>query len=197
MHIIQLLFSPPASFQGWEGKGFQTCWENNLSAGLSRQERGRFIAGSPSSEQGRQRVWRGRQSVRLLSQGPPSQAQEEQSSKKQPGHFYPRRAEAEVASLNRRIQLVEEELDRAQERLATALQKLEEAEKAADESERWVPHTYIWLHGHLQVDPDSSIPSLCYQIILCQNVFIYLFIYLFAVFIFRPSHPEGDSGGLQ
>ena len=38
-------------------------------------------------------------------------------------------AEAEVASLNHRIQLTKEELDSAQERLATALQKLEEGKR--------------------------------------------------------------------
>lgn len=61
-------------------------------------------------------------------------------------------AEGDVAALNRRIQLVEEELDRAQERLATALQKLEEAEKAADESERLAGFSLmthaIWMWRH-------------------------------------------------
>merc|ERR1711899_623200 len=47
-----------------------------------------------------------------------------------------RREEGEVAALNRRIQLLEEDLERSEERLATATQKLAEASHAADESER-------------------------------------------------------------
>lgn len=49
-------------------------------------------------------------------------------------------AESEVAALNRRIQLLEEDLERSEERLATATAKLSEASQAADESERWVRH---------------------------------------------------------
>lgn len=45
-------------------------------------------------------------------------------------------AEGEVAALNRRIQLIEEDLERSEERLKIATQKLEEASQAADESER-------------------------------------------------------------
>ena len=45
-------------------------------------------------------------------------------------------AEGEVAALNRRIQLLEEDLERSEERLATATQKRAEASHAADESER-------------------------------------------------------------
>uniref|UniRef100_A0A6P7G9W5 Tropomyosin-2-like n=1 Tax=Diabrotica virgifera virgifera TaxID=50390 RepID=A0A6P7G9W5_DIAVI len=45
-------------------------------------------------------------------------------------------AESEVAALNRRIQLLEEDLERSEERLATATAKLAEASQAADESER-------------------------------------------------------------
>lgn len=51
-----------------------------------------------------------------------------------------------MAALNRRIQLLEEDLERSEERLATATAKLAEASQAADESERWV-HTIvkIWI----------------------------------------------------
>ncbi|CAH0553632.1 unnamed protein product [Brassicogethes aeneus] len=45
-------------------------------------------------------------------------------------------AESEVAALNRRIQLLEEDLERSEERLASATSKLAEASAAADESER-------------------------------------------------------------
>ncbi|XP_058447240.1 uncharacterized protein LOC131427772 isoform X12 [Malaya genurostris] len=47
-----------------------------------------------------------------------------------------KRAESEVAALNRRIQLLEEDLERSEERLASATAKLSEASAAADESER-------------------------------------------------------------
>lgn len=52
------------------------------------------------------------------------------------GFFAVLQAESEVAALNRRIQLLEEDLERSEERLATATAKLAEASQAADESER-------------------------------------------------------------
>ena len=45
-------------------------------------------------------------------------------------------AEGEIGRLQRRIQLVEEDFERTEERLNQATQKLEEASNAADESER-------------------------------------------------------------
>ena len=41
-----------------------------------------------------------------------------------------------MAALNRRIVLVEEDLERTDDRLKIATQKLDEASKAADEAER-------------------------------------------------------------
>jgi len=48
-----------------------------------------------------------------------------------------------VAALNRRIQLIEEDLERSEERLKVATSKLEEASQAADESERYVPINFV------------------------------------------------------
>lgn len=42
--------------------------------------------------------------------------------------------------MNRRIQLLEEDLERSEERLGSATAKLSEASQAADESERSVFH---------------------------------------------------------
>ncbi|KAG0701378.1 Tropomyosin [Chionoecetes opilio] len=66
-------------------------------------------------------------------------------------------AEGEVAALNRRIQLLEEDLERSEERLNTATTKLAEASQAADESERSVPE------GATE-DPDSRARSLLSRI---------------------------------
>lgn len=50
--------------------------------------------------------------------------------------FWQFQAEGEVAGLNRRVQLLEEDLERSEERLGTATTKLAEASHSADESER-------------------------------------------------------------
>ena len=53
-------------------------------------------------------------------------------------HYLSLQFESEVSGLNRRIQLLEEDLEKSEERLQSATEKLEEASKAADESERYV-----------------------------------------------------------
>merc|ERR1712029_547434 len=45
-------------------------------------------------------------------------------------------AEGEVAALNRRIQMLEEDLEKSEERLLTATQKLDQASTAGDDSQR-------------------------------------------------------------
>jgi len=69
-----------------------------------------------------------------------------------------RRAEGEVAALNRRIQLLEEDLERSEERLNTATTKLAEASQAADESERSVSRAHANA-ALLLADPQSFTAS--------------------------------------
>jgi hypothetical protein len=71
--------------------------------------------------------------------------------------MYSVQAESEVAALNRRIQLLEEDLERSEERLATATAKLAEASQAADESERYVIFLWLW----------------CAQIKRCVHILVY------------------------
>lgn len=50
--------------------------------------------------------------------------------------FLDRQAESEVAALNRKVQMIEEDLERSEERSGTATTKLAEASQAADEANR-------------------------------------------------------------
>lgn len=47
-------------------------------------------------------------------------------------------AETEVAALNRKVQMIEEDLERSEERSGQAQSKLAEASQAADEAKRSV-----------------------------------------------------------
>lgn len=47
------------------------------------------------------------------------------------------KAESEVAALNRKVQMIEEDLERSEERSQAAASKLAEASQAADESQRY------------------------------------------------------------
>lgn len=57
-------------------------------------------------------------------------------------------AEAEVAALNRKVQMVEEDLERSEERATQAQQKLAEASHAADENTRYI---FIFLKATLNI----------------------------------------------
>lgn len=52
--------------------------------------------------------------------------------------FFAFQAESEVAALNRKVQQIEEDLEKSEERLNTATTKLTEASQAADESSRYI-----------------------------------------------------------
>lgn len=52
-------------------------------------------------------------------------------------------AETEVAALNRKVQMIEEDLERSEERSGQAQSKLAEASQAADEAKRSVVYINV------------------------------------------------------
>ena len=63
------------------------------------------------------------------------------------------KAELEVSSLQRRVQLIEDDLEKTEERLNLATTKLNEASQAADDSDRYLLYLIIL---YLEM-----IPNLC------------------------------------
>ena len=85
-----------------------------------------------------------------------------------------------MAALNRRIVLVEEDLERTEERLKIATQKLEEASKAADEAERLVK---VITFLELLIHNSSSL----FRTIKCYNKLIIQMHTLFTMLSFKHS----------
>lgn len=87
-------------------------------------------------------------------------------------------AESEIAALNRRIQLLEEDLERSEERLTTATSKLAEASQAADESERLVVifnSTYISESLNSFNITEFIMKRLIFLIIKMKKIYLHLF----------------------
>lgn len=95
--------------------------------------------------------------------------------------------------MNRRIQLLEEDLERSEERLGSATAKLSEASQAADESERLVqfsvifkPFNYIYCQiVYINNKSTAYVSNLSIQLMLLSTVYLYLKCFLQFLLKFR------------